>query len=113
MKSLFLHVFYLFKLVGIKTINDLRRRFGNPNISMPSNSTREEWIKALQTICEKKGLGLESISYEIIAEESSQASKITFTHIWFLGHYRNIIIAKEYDIGHPKITLGVLKSKMA
>jgi len=78
MKDLFLHIFYLFRLVGIKSINDLRRRFGNPNISMPSNSTREEWVKALQNICEEKGLGLETISYKPIEEKNSHASKIIF-----------------------------------
>jgi hypothetical protein len=109
MKGLFFHVFYLFKLIGVKTINDLKRRFGNPHISMPSNSTREDWIKALQNVCTDMHVNLESISYEFVAEENSQFSKILFTHIWFLRPYRNIMIAKEYDIGQPKITVGVLK----
>ena len=113
MKSLLLFIFHSFKLVGIKSVADLRRRFGDPDISMPPNSTKEEWIKALENMHEKKGLNLESISYELIEEKNNHASKIIFTHIWLLGHYRNVMIVEEFEIGFPYITLGIIKPKMA
>ncbi len=111
MKSLFFLVVYFFKLIGIKTINDLRKSFGNPDISMPLNSTRDEWINALRKLARDNHLELGSISYKFIAEEYRQNSKIIFTHIWFLRPFGNIMVVKEYDIGQPEIRLEVLKTK--
>ena len=108
----FLLLFYLFKLVGIKSINDLRKRFGNPDISMPPNSTKEEWIKALQNACKEKSLRFESVLFNFVAEKDRQASNIVFTHAWFLWPYKNIMTAVEYDSGQPKIALMSLKNRI-
>jgi hypothetical protein len=109
LKAYFYIVLYLFNLIGIKTMDDLKRRFGNPDISMPSSSGKEEWTDALQNVCREKKLNLEAMSYKFIEEERSQPPKNLVTHIWFLWPYRHIIIVKEYDVGQPEITIGYCK----
>ena len=109
LKAYFYIVLYLFNLIGIKTMDDLKRRFGNPDISMPSSSGKEEWTDALQNICREKKLNLEAMSYKFIEEERSQPPKNLVTHIWFLWPYRHIMIVKEYDVGQPEITIGYCK----
>jgi len=65
-------------------MDDLKRRFGNPDISMHSNSGKEEWTDTLQNICREKKLNLEAMSYKFIEEDRSQPPKNLVTHIWFL-----------------------------